>query len=37
MITIDGYGASAPYKVLFEHFGFTTPNVVAQARAMLGL
>ncbi len=36
-ITMSGYGASAPYKILFEHYGFTNANVVAQAKAMLGL
>jgi len=36
-ITMSGYGASAPYKILFEQYGFTTPHVVAEARAMLGL
>ncbi len=29
------FGASAPYKVLAEQFGFTTANVVARVRAML--
>jgi transketolase len=36
-ITMSGYGASAPYKVLFEQYGFTTPHVVAVAKSMLGL
>ena len=34
-IGIDTFGASAPDKVLAKHFGFTTDNVVAQARALL--
>jgi transketolase len=29
------FGASAPYKVLATHFGFTAANVVAQAEALL--
>jgi transketolase len=37
IIGMKDYGASAPYKTLFEHFGFTTANVVEQAKAMLGL
>lgn len=32
---IKGYGASAPYKVLFEKYGFTVENVVAQAKQVL--
>jgi transketolase len=34
-VSIEHYGASAPYQVLFEQFGFTTDNVVAAARASL--
>jgi transketolase len=34
-IGIDHFGASAPYKVIFEHFGFTVDNVFAQAKALL--
>ena len=29
---IDTYGASAPYKALLEHFGFTVDRVVAAAK-----
>ena len=32
---IDHYGASAPYKVIFEKFGFTVENVVARAKELL--
>ena len=32
---IDHFGASAPYKVIFENFGFTVENVVARAKALL--
>jgi transketolase len=31
---IEHYGASAPYKVIFEHFGFTVDNVVEQAKLL---
>jgi transketolase len=34
-VSIEHYGASAPYQVLFEQFGFTTDRVVAAARASL--
>ena len=32
---IDRYGASAPYQVLAEKFGFTPANIVAKARAVM--
>jgi len=32
---IDHYGASAPYKVIFEKFGFTVENVLARAKVLL--
>ncbi len=35
MISIEEFGKSAPYKVLFEKFGFTVDNVVKQARDLL--
>ncbi|GAB7037374.1 MULTISPECIES: transketolase [Catenuloplanes] len=34
-VSIEHYGASAPYTVLFEQFGFTADNVVAKAHASL--
>jgi transketolase len=34
-IGMTGFGASAPYKVLYEHFGITAAAVVAQAKAQL--
>lgn len=34
-ITLNHYGASAPAKTLFQQFGFTVDNVVAQAKALL--
>ena len=35
MLGIDGFGASAPAKVLLEKYGFTVENVVARARRLL--
>ncbi len=35
-VTIDHFGASAPYQVLMDKFGFTGPAVAARAMAMLG-
>ncbi|MGH9771854.1 MAG: transketolase [Candidatus Acidiferrales bacterium] len=35
VIGIDHFGASAPYKVLAEKFGFTREHVVAKARELL--
>jgi transketolase len=35
VIGLDHYGASAPYKVIFENFGFTVENVVARARELI--
>jgi transketolase len=34
MIAMDHFGASAPYKVLAEKFGFTVDNVVATVRRL---
>jgi transketolase len=34
-VSIEHYGASAPYQVLFEQFGFTPDAVVAAAHASL--
>lgn len=34
-VSLEHYGASAPYKVLYEQFGFTADNVVAAAHASL--
>jgi transketolase len=34
-VSLEHYGASAPYQILFEQFGFTPDNVVAAARATL--
>jgi transketolase len=35
VIGIDRFGASAPAKALFEHFGFTVDAVVAAAKRLL--
>jgi len=35
VLGIDHYGASAPAKIIFEHFGFTVENVVAKAKELL--
>jgi transketolase len=35
IIGINHYGASAPYKTLFEKFGFTVENILMQARQLL--
>ena len=34
-VTMDHYGASAPYKVLAEKFGFTVENVYNAAKALV--
>jgi len=36
VIGMRRFGASAPYKALAEHFGFTPDNVVKHARELLG-
>lgn len=33
-ITMDGFGASAPYSVLFPKFGFTVDNVVKTVKSL---
>ena len=35
VIGIDRFGESAPANELFEHFGFSTGNVVAVARELI--
>jgi transketolase len=34
-VTIDQFGASAPYKVLYEKYGITVDRVVAEAQRLL--
>jgi transketolase len=36
VVGMDGFGASAPGKVLYEKFGITAENVVARAKVLLG-
>ena len=36
VVSMESYGASAPQKVLYEHFGFTGERVAERARAVLG-
>ncbi len=35
VIGVDKFGASAPYKDIFEHYGFTTENVVSRTKKLL--
>jgi transketolase len=35
VIALNRFGESAPYKVIFEKFGFTVDNVVARAKKVL--
>ena len=35
VLSIERFGASAPYQVLFEKFGYTVENVVARAKQVL--
>jgi transketolase len=35
VIGLDHYGASAPYKVIFQNLGFTVENVIAKAKELL--
>ena len=35
IISIEKFGASAPYQTIYEHYGLTVENVVSQAREML--
>ena len=36
VISMERYGASAPYQVLMEKFGFTAANAAARVRVLLG-
>ena len=36
VIGLDRFGASAPYKLLFQEFGFTAENVAATAKKVIG-
>ncbi len=35
-IGMDGFGVSAPFKKIYEHFGFTVEHVAAEAKRVLG-
>ncbi len=35
IVAMEGFGASAPAKVLYQHFGFTGETVAERARAVL--
>jgi transketolase len=37
VIGLDSFGASAPYKVLYEKFGITVDRVVGKALALLSI
>jgi transketolase len=34
-LSVERFGASAPYKVIFEHYGFTVNNVIQLAKQLL--
>ena len=36
VIGLDHFGASAPYKLLFQEYGFTAENVAATAKKVIG-
>ena len=36
VIGLDHFGASAPYKFLFNEYGFTAENVAATAKKVIG-
>jgi transketolase len=36
IIGMTGFGASAPYELLYKEYGFTVENVLEKARALLG-
>ncbi len=35
VVAMEGYGASAPFAVLFKHFGFTAENIAERALAVV--
>jgi transketolase len=37
MIGVNHFGASAPYKKIYEAFGLTAADIVQKARIILGL
>jgi transketolase len=36
VVAMESFGASAPAKALYEHFGFNGPQIADRARAVLG-
>ncbi len=36
IVAMEGFGASAPAKALYQHFGFTGENIARRARAVMG-
>ncbi len=34
-ISVERFGSSAPYKVIFEHYGFTVDNVIQRAKQLM--
>jgi transketolase len=37
VLGMSKYGASAPYKTIYEHYGFTANNIYNKARQLLGV
>jgi transketolase len=35
VISVDKFGASAPYKILFENYGFTVENILLQSHKLI--
>jgi transketolase len=35
VVAMEGFGASAPAKVLYEHFGFTGEKIAERARKVI--
>ncbi|MFX0107476.1 MAG: transketolase [Candidatus Hodarchaeota archaeon] len=35
MVSVEKFGSSAPYKVVFEKYGFNVDNVVSKAKALI--
>jgi len=36
VISIEKYGSSAPFQIIYEEYGFTTEDVISQARSLIG-
>jgi transketolase len=35
VISVERFGASAPYKIIYENLGLTVENIVAQAKSVM--